>query len=107
MSFPAMAHANGNGHHATPPWMKDSVRHFFEGISWTGKPRLPLASATAAVGRAASSTSPLTMSVYDFFESVAWNGQPTIAAPIAPLEMQSETPPPPEEDDLTLDGLFG
>jgi hypothetical protein len=104
MNFPTMAQANGNGHHTSPPWMRDSVRNFFEGIAWTGKARLPLVGSATDGG---PGTSPLTLSVYEFFEAVAWNGQPTIAAPIAPLEVPPEPVTEPEDDDLTLDALFG
>jgi hypothetical protein len=98
---------NGHGAMATQPWLKESVRAFFEGVAWTGQ-------ATPAAG--ASGTSPgddaggslMTMTVSRFFDTISWEGKPTIGVPIAPVEAQPD--PEPTEDSITLDGisdLFG
>lgn len=98
--------SNGHEGMAPHPWLKESVRAFFEGVAWTGQAR-PVAGPGGA-SPSGSSTSLMTMTVTQFFDTVAWDGQPTIGVPIAPVEAQPD--PGPKEDSLTLDGfsdLFG
>lgn len=87
------------------PWRRESVRAFFEAVAWDGR----AAVVTPAMGNAAQSQSPMTMTVVDFFQGFAWEGQPAIGAPIAPLSTAPATAAN-SELDLTLDGfsdLFG
>jgi hypothetical protein len=106
MTFANSTLGNGHGAMSVQPWLKDSVRDFFEGVAWTGQAR---SSAQAkGAGSEGASESMMTMTVSRFFDTFAWEGQPTIGVPIAPVEAQSE--PEPVEDSLTLDGfsdLFG
>ncbi len=99
--------SNGHGTNTPQPWLKESVRAFFEGVAWTGQ-SLSVAGSGSARDTGAPATSLMTMTVTQFFDTVAWDGQPTIGVPIAPVEVQPD--PGPAEDSLTLDGfsdLFG
>ena len=98
----------GNGHGAlsAQPWLKESVRAFFEGVAWTGQSRPSTRASSTGLGHASGSM--MTMTVSQFFDTIAWEGQPNIGVPIAPVEAHPE--PEPAEDSLTLDGfsdLFG
>lgn len=104
MSYSALAQSNGS-ESSRQPWLKASVRSFFEAIPWDGHP--PLSTTVPGSGGPTSSEYPMRMRVSDFFNAIPWEGKPTIAAPIAPLELQLE-PPPEEEvgDSITLEGFF-
>ena len=106
MTFASPTLSNGHGPMSAQPWLKESVRTFFEGFAWTGQTIAPTTTGETATGDVAGST--MTMTVHQFFETIAWDGQPTIGVPIAPVEAQPDLPP--AEDSLTLDGfsdLFG
>lgn len=106
MTFANPTFGNGHGAMAAQPWLKDSVRAFFEGVAWTGQTMPSLAAHGANPGGDAGSM--MTMTVSHFFDTISWDGQPTIGVPIAPIEAQPE--PESIEDSLTLDGisdLFG
>ncbi|WP_017297021.1 hypothetical protein [Nodosilinea nodulosa] len=93
-----------NSSEAAQPWLKETVRAFFQAVPWDGRTVLT----APKLGAAARSESTMTMTVGDFFEHIAWDGQPTIGVPIAPLEAAPATAT--SDLDLTLDGfsdLFG
>ena len=107
MSIANLTLSNGHGASAPQPWLKESVRAFFEGVAWTGQ-ALPAVGSSSVRATGAAGTSLMTMTVTQFFDAVAWDGQPTIGVPIAPVAAQPD--PSPTEDSLTLDGfsdLFG
>lgn len=92
-----------NGAKALPAveaWQRDSVRTFFTGINW--EDHAPAVQASKLI-LSESSNAPLNlkMSVCQFFATVNWEGI-AIAAPIA-----VQPAPPPNTDDLTLDGFSG
>jgi hypothetical protein len=106
MTFANSSLGNGPGAMAVQPWLKESVRDFFEGVAWTGQGRS--SAQTRGNTSDAEPGSMMTMTVAKFFDTISWEGQPTIGVPIAPVEAQPE--PQPVEDSLTLDGfsdLFG
>lgn len=96
----ATPNRNGTGPHSpAEPWRRQSVRQFFESVSWEG---LQL----QHVNVQASSPSPslrMSMSVQAFFDAFPWEGSPEIAMPMAPLSQPSE--PVVEDDNLTLDAF--
>lgn len=101
MSSFAFTQQNGSGI-PSQAWLQDSVRTFFETLAWDGRQLIPVTSSLDSVSSSAESA--MTMRVGSFFSSIPWEGQPTIAAPVAPLEMQVEMEKP-SGDSLTLDAF--
>lgn len=97
------AHGSGNGSskgNPSPSWLQDSVRTFFTALNWDGH---ALSVMTSPGQHSPTGEVSMTMPVSVFFGTIPWEGQPIIAAPVAPLEMQSDRPEVAES--LTLDAF--
>jgi hypothetical protein len=75
------------------------VQRFFSQVAWDGAPTV-----TDLFGEEPQAQPPKILSkqltVAEFFNRFQWEGTPEIAAPMAPLDMQSA---PPEVETFTLD----
>jgi hypothetical protein len=82
------------------PWQRQSVRQFFESVSWEGP---QLQQVNVQTSSASSAPMRLSISVQTFFDNFPWDGSPEIAVPMAPLSQPPE--PAAEDDTLTLDAF--
>ncbi|MEL6381711.1 MAG: hypothetical protein AAFQ89_04420 [Cyanobacteria bacterium J06626_18] len=81
-------------------WHEISVRDFFSKVAWSGEENTPL---LAVPEGASSGTLDMLVSVHEFFERFPWDGPLDVAAPLAPLTLQPDSPT--LVDDLTLDSF--